>query len=66
MFDNRDLLNNGGMGSFTGVSAFDQHRVDFACVDPAQRGLVEVVKTHWSGWGWPDENASGIAHPLAG
>jgi hypothetical protein len=27
--------------NFTSLSAFDKHRKDFKCLDPARRGLVE-------------------------
>jgi hypothetical protein len=27
--------------NFTSLSAFDKHRKDFKCLDPAKRGLVE-------------------------
>lgn len=48
--------------TFTGITAFDAHRVGGVCNDPAslltktgEPRLIEVTKTHWSGWGRPGE-----------
>lgn len=42
--------------TFTGITAFDHHRVGGKCVDPAERGLVPAVRRHWTGWGWPGDD----------
>ena len=43
--------------TFTGVTAFDTHRKNFACVDPATiPTLAQVTRLHWSGWGWAGDD----------
>ncbi|WP_442410520.1 FDXHR family putative zinc-binding protein [Mycobacterium sp.] len=44
--------------TFTGISAFDEHRRNSVCLDPATLPrLALVTKPHWSGWGYPSEDA---------
>lgn len=38
--------------TFTGVTAFDLHRRDGKCLNPADIGLVLTGRA-WPGWGWP-------------
>jgi hypothetical protein len=42
--------------TFTGIYAFDQHRLGGECHNPADRGLVQVEKPQWSGWGCPGDD----------
>jgi hypothetical protein len=48
--------------TFTGITAFDQHRSGSHawgqrhCLDPATVGLVAVTKRYWSGWGSPESD----------
>lgn len=49
--------------TFTGLSAFDIHRVGGQCCDPAaivnkkgEHRLVRVDKPHWSGWACPGDD----------
>jgi hypothetical protein len=42
--------------TFTGISAFDQHRLGGHCENPASRGLVPIARRYWSGWGKPGED----------
>ena len=50
--------------TFTGITAFDVHRQNYRCLDPATicgahgQRLVRVTKLHWSGWGLPGEYAA--------
>jgi hypothetical protein len=37
--------------TFTGLSAFDKHRLRGQCCNPADRGLVRIVRQAWAGWG---------------
>ncbi|EME18470.1 FDXHR family putative zinc-binding protein [Rhodococcus triatomae] len=38
--------------TFTGLTAFEKHRRDGHCHDPASVGLVPANRG-WTGWGWP-------------
>lgn len=49
--------------TFTGITAFDIHRVGSQCTNPAdilgrdgQPRLAPVQKPYWSGWGYPSDD----------
>jgi hypothetical protein len=43
--------------TFSGISAFDQHRLRGHCCDPESHGLAPISRAHWSGWGYPGDDA---------
>lgn len=47
--------------SFSSASAFDHHRLDFACRPPASRGLA-LIEGYWQ---WP-QRQEGVALPWRG
>jgi hypothetical protein len=50
----------GGCGRvFTGLTAFDRHRRNFRCVDPASVGLEQKPNGIW---GWPPDARSRSRH----